>query len=120
MTNCMLCNSLIVSTSVILTTDGVVVGIPSGSYFNGHKYCLVIAQPIPTTATIATPVLVQIGTATETYNLVNCKGQNVTACEIKNRIKYPVIVETTAESGVFKLLGNACKCLGTSISALEG
>ena len=109
-----LCPNLIISTSVsVVTVNGVdtlVVNIPSGSYRNGCKYCIVVAQAIPTTATIGMPVAISIGGDTATvYPLTNRCCAQVTACAIRTRKRYPVCVNTTATGGTFKVLcGLAC------------
>lgn len=109
-----LCPNLIISTSVsVVTVNGVdtlVVNIPSGSYRNGCKYCIVIAQAIPTTATIGMPVAISIGGVTTTvYPLTNKCCAQVTACAIRTRKRYPVCVSTTATGGTFKVLcGLSC------------
>ncbi len=109
--NCKLCPNLVISTSVTLVTvDGVdtlVVDIPTGIYANNCKVCLVIAQAIPTTTTIATPVAISIGGDTTTvYPIVGCNCNQITACALRTRRKYPLRVSTTATSAVFKSLGN--------------
>ena len=104
-----LCPNLIISTSVnVVTVNGVdtlVISIPSGSYRNGCRYCIVVAQSIPTTATIGMPVAISIGGVTTTvYPLTNKCCAQVTACAIRTRKRYPVCVSTTATGGTFKVL----------------
>lgn len=111
MSNCKLCDNIIISTAVtVVTVDGVdtlVINIPAATYGNCCRYCLVIAQTIPTTATIAMPVAISIGGDTTTvYPLVRCDCAQVTACDIRTRTKYPVIVSTNTTGGVFKVLKN--------------
>ena len=109
-----LCPNLIISTSVTVVTvngvDTLVVNIPAGSYRNGCRYCIVVAQAIPTTATIGMPVAVSIGGDTTTvYPLTNKCCAQVTACAIRTRKRYPVCVSTTATGGTFKVLsGLSC------------
>jgi hypothetical protein len=117
--NCKLCDNLIISTAVTSTADGLVITIPSGSYADGCRYCIVIAQAIPTTVTIGTEVLVQIGTGA-TYPLIGANCRPVTVCGIRSRRKYPVAVETTATSGIFRMLGRSCCQCGDNLRALEG
>ena len=117
--NCKICDKLIISTAVADTDTGIVITIPSGSYGDGCRYCIVIAQSIPTTATIGTEVLVQIGTGA-TYPLIGANCRPVTACGIRSRRKYPVVVETTATSGIFRLLSRTCCQCGDNLPALEG
>ena len=112
--NCKLCNRLIISNSVtVAAVDGVdtlLIDIPASTYMDGCRYCLVVAQSIPDTATINMPVAVTIGTVTTTvYPLTRCNCAQVTACAIRTRTKYPVLVSTNATGGVFKVLsGLSC------------
>lgn len=104
-----LCPNLIISTSVAVVTvngtDTLLINIPEGTYANGCKYCIVVAQSIPTTATIGMPVAVSIGGNTATvYPLTNRCCAQVTACAIRTRTRYPVCVSTSATGGTFKVL----------------
>ena len=118
---CRLCDKLIISTAVTFTAGtGLVITIPSGSYTDNCKYCIVIAQSIPTTTTISAPVFIQIGTGTELYPLNKCDCTQATACAIRTRTKYSTVVETNATSGVFKLLGNLCCAPNNNLSAING
>lgn len=109
-----LCPNLIISTSVTVVTvngtDTLLINIPTGSYRNGCKYCIVVAQAIPATATINMPVAVSIGGDTATvYPLTNRCCAQVTACAIRTRTRYPVCVSTGAAGGAFKVLsGLSC------------
>ena len=109
-----LCPNLIISTSVTLTTvigtDTLLINIPEGTYKNGCKYCIVVAQNVPTTVPIGTPVAVSIGGNTTTvYPLTNRCCAQVTACAIRTRTRYPVCVSTSATGGTFKVLsGLSC------------
>ena len=109
--NCQLCPNLIISTAIAVSTvDGVdtlVVTIPSGVYANGAHVCLVLAQAIPTTATIGTPVAIAIegDTSGNVYPIVGCDCVQITACAVRTRKRYPLRVATTATSAVFKSLG---------------
>lgn len=110
-TNCQLCRNLVISTAVtVVTVDGtdtLVIDIPAGVYTNGCKVCLVIAQAIPTTATIGMPVAISIGGDTATvYPIVGCNCIQITACAVRTRRKYPLRVSTNATSAVFRSLGN--------------
>lgn len=105
-----LCDKLIISQSVTFTNGQLVINIPAGSYTDDGKYCIVVAQAIPTTTTIAANVVITIGTDTTTYPLVNCDCTNVNACQISSRKRYSVKVHTNIQSGVFKLLGPASCC----------
>ena len=118
---CRLCDKLIISTAVTFTAGtGLVITIPSGTYADNCKYCIVIAQSIPTTTTISAPVFIQIGTGTELYPLNKCDCTQATACALRTRTKYSTVVETNATSGVFKLLGNLCCAPNNNLSAING
>ena len=109
-----LCPNLVISTSVAVVTvngtDTLLINIPEGTYANGCKYCIVVAQSIPATATINMPVAVSIGGDTPTvYPLTNRCCAQVTACAIRTRTRYPVCVSTSATGGTFKVLsGLSC------------
>ena len=108
--SCRLCRNLVISQSVsIVTVDGtdtLVIDLPLRAYDNGSKYCIVIAQSIPTTATISMPVAFSIGGDTSiVYPFTRCDCSQVTACGIRTRTRYSTIVATTPTSGVFKSLG---------------
>lgn len=117
---CKLCDRLIISQSVTFTGGNVVVNLPAGSYVNGCKYCLVIAQAIPTTATINAPVVITIGTGTELYPLTTRCCTPVTICAIRTRTKYSTVVSTTATGGTFKLCGCAAPCPTNQLRAING
>lgn len=83
------------------------IDLPAGSYENGGKYCLVIAQSIPTETTIAADVAITIGgDTTTTYPLVNSNCTNIQAYQLTSRTKYPTVVATNIGEGVFKLIQN--------------
>lgn len=101
-----LCDKLVISDSVTFTGGNLVIDLPSASYNNGQKYCIVVAQTIPATTTIDAPVVITIGgDATTTYPLVNCNCSQVVACAINTRTRYSTCVRTTTTGGSFKLLG---------------
>lgn len=100
-----LCNNLIISTAVTFADDTLTINIPAGTYGNGCKYCIVVAQTIPATTTITAPVVITIGDGTTTYPLVNCDCTPVTACAINTRTRYSTVVRTDTVSGTFRLVG---------------
>lgn len=107
---CRLCDRLILSQSITFTAGTLIINLPAGSYNNNCKYCIVLAQAIPTTATIGANVVFTIGGTATQYPLVNKCCRSVTACGVRSRYKYSVCVETTATGAVFKMLGNpACQ-----------
>ena len=118
---CRLCDRLIISQAVNWSsTEGVLITLPAGSYLNGEKYCIVIAQAIPSVATIGSTVNFNIGTGAARYPLVTKCCKRVTACGIRTRTKYSTVVETTATGGQFKLLGNPSCQPNNDRSAIDG
>lgn len=103
-TTCRLCKNLIISQSVtVVTVDGtdtLVIDLPERSYGNCCKYCIVIAQAIPATATINMPVAFSIGGVTTTvYPFTRCDCVQVTACAIRTRTRYATRLFTGAAGG---------------------
>lgn len=117
---CHLCNRLIISENVTFNGTSVVINLPAGSYNNGEKYCIVVAQTIPVTATINAPVVITIGAGTVQYPLTNRRCAQVTACGIRTRTKYSVIVSTSATGGTFKMLGNPCCSPSNNLTSING
>ena len=117
-----LCNHLVFSQSVSFTDNTLTVNIPAGSYENGEKYCIVIAQEIPTTTTIGSDVVITIGDDTTEYPLVNSNCTNINAYQLSTRTRYATRVYTNIQSGVFKLLGNlncySCRCRSNAAPSL--
>lgn len=117
---CKLCDRLIISESVTFAAGTLTINIPAGSYADGCKYCIVVAQTIPAATTITAPVVITIGTGTETYPLVNRCCAQVTACAIRTRTKYSTVVSTDATGGTFKLLGKPCCSPNNALPAIDG
>ena len=118
---CRLCDRLVISTAVTFTAGtGLVITIPEGTYADGEKYCIVVAQTIPAATTISAPVFIQIGAGTELYALNKCDCTQATACSIRTRTKYATRVETSATTGVFKLLGNIACAPNNNLVAIDG
>lgn len=121
--SCKLCKNLVISQSVtIVTVDGtdtLVIDLPTRTYNDGSKICVVIAQTIPATATITTPVAFSIGGDTTTvYPFVRCDCSQVTACAIRTRTRYSTRVSTNAVGGVFKSLGGLSCCPSNNLESL--
>ena len=57
---CRLCPRLVISQAVTFSGGNLIVNLPAGSYLNGEKYCIVIAQAIPSTTTINAPVVLSL------------------------------------------------------------
>lgn len=107
--DCKVCDRIVFSNSITVSGSNLVVNIPAGTYINRCRFCLVLVQTIPTTATINMPVVVTIGTDTTQYPMVKCDCASVTACALRTRTRYPMMVVTTATSGSFRVLRNlAC------------
>lgn len=108
--SCKICKNMVISDAVtIVTVDGVdtlVIDIPSQTLANGRRLCLIVAQDVPATATIGMPVAVSIGGDTTTvYPLMSRCCQQATACAIRSRSRYRLVVMTTASGGIFKICG---------------
>lgn len=117
---CSLCRRLIISQSVTFTGGNLVINIPAGNYNDREKYCIVIAQAIPNTATINAPVVITIGTGTQQYPLTNRCCAQVTACAIRTRTRYSTVVSTSGTGGTFRLIGNACPCPTNRLASING
>lgn len=92
----------------------------TGSYLNGEKYCIVIAQAIPSTTTINAPVVITIDTGTQQYPLTRSNCAQVTACGVRTRTRYSVCVATTATGGTFKMLGQPCCAPNNQLVSING
>lgn len=118
---CRICDRLIISTAVAFTAGtGLVITIPEGSYGDGCKYCIVVAQTIPADTTITAPVFIQIGTGTDLYPLNKCDCSQLTACGIRTRTKYATRVATTPTGGSFNLLGRPSCAPNNNLAAIDG
>lgn len=119
-TSCRLCNNLVISQNVEFSDGNLIINIPAGSYNDGCKYCIVVAQTIPTTTTINAPVVITIGTGTQQYPLLKCDCTQATACSIRTRTRYSTCVETTPTGGVFKLRGPICCAPNNNLRGING
>ena len=115
---CQVCKKLVISQAINFTDNTLIVDLPAGSYQDGCKYCIIFAQTIPQTATIGSNVVFTIGTVQ--YPLVNRCCRPVTACGIRTRTKYSVVVETTASGATFKMLGNPVCSPSNNLTAING
>ena len=117
---CQVCKKLVISQAINFTDNTLIVDLPAGSYQDGCKYCIIFAQTIPQTATIGSNVGFTIGSGTVQYPLVNRCCRPVTACGIRTRTKYSVVVETTASGATFKMLGNPACSPSNNLTAING
>lgn len=117
---CRLCDRLVISQAVTFADGTLTINIPAGSYADGCKYCIVVAQAIPEETTITAPVVITIGDGTVEYPLTGCDCAQVVACAIRTRTRYAVRVATTATGGVFKMLGRGCCAPDNALAAIDG
>lgn len=117
---CRLCDRLVISEAVTFAAGTLTINIPAGSYSDGCKYCIVVAQAIPAATTITAPVVITIGDGTEAYPLTNSCCAQLTACAIRTRTRYTTVVSTSATGGTFKMLGRACCAPNNSLAAIDG
>ena len=115
-----LCDRLILSQAVTFADGTLTINLPAGSYGDGCRYCIVVAQAIPAATTITAPVVVTSGTGTELYPLTNRCCAQIVACGIRTRTRYATCVSTSATGGTFKMLGNACCSPDNSLAAIDG
>ena len=118
--SCKLCKRLVISQDVTFDGTSLVINLPAGSYYDGNKYCVVVAQSIPAAVTINAPVVFTIGAGTQQYTVTRCDCSPATACNIHTRTRYAVRVETSSTSGVFRLLGRYCSVCDNNLAAING
>lgn len=112
---CKLCPHFIAARTVTYASGVLTINIPAGTYNNGEKYCLVVADNIPTDAIIGAPVVVTIGGAATTYPLLKCNGAQVVAGNLRSRYRYSTVFSTNvAGGGAFRLLGKVFFCESTN------
>jgi hypothetical protein len=117
---CTLCPRLVISQAVTFAGGVLAINLPAGSYRNGEKYCIVVAQTIPAATTINAPVVVTIGTGTVQYPLTKRNCAQVTACGIRTRTRYSTVVSTSATGGAFRLLGTPCCAPNNTLTSIDG
>lgn len=117
---CKLCDNFVISQSVSFTDGNLIINLPSGTYANNRKVCIVVAQTIPSTTTINAPVYVTIGTGTQLYPLVKSNCKQVNACGIRTRTRYSTCVETTPTGGLFRMLGQPCCSPNNNLTSING
>lgn len=117
---CRLCDRLVLSQAVTFAGGTLTINLPAGSYNNGQKYCIVIAQAIPDTTTITAPVVITIGDGTEEYPLTNRCCAQLTAASLRTRTRYATVVSTSATGGTFKLLGKGSCAPSNNLAAIDG
>lgn len=117
---CRLCDRLVISQAVTFADGTLTINLPEGSYGDGCKYCIVIAQAIPAETTITAPVVITIGAGTESYPLTGYNCAQVLAASLRTRTRYAVRVATTATGGAFRMLGKPCCAPDNTLAAING
>ena len=117
---CRLCPRFILSQSVSFTGGNLIINLPAGAYNAGEKYCIVVAQAIPTATTITAPVYVTIGDGATLYPLTNRCCAQLTACSIRTRTRYSAVVITTPTGGSFRLLGRPACAPNNVLRSING
>lgn len=117
---CRLCPRFTLSQSVSFTGGNLIINLPAGSYNAGEKYCIVVAQAIPTATTINAPVYVTIGDGATLYPLTNRCCAQLTACSIRTRTRYSAVVITTPTGGSFRLLGRPACAPNNDLRSING
>ena len=117
---CKLCPRLILSQSVAFTDGNLVITIPAGSYNDGEKYCIVVAQRIPDTTTINAPVVIQVGSGPVLYPVTKRNCTQLTASGVRTRTRYSMRVHTSVDTGTFRLLGDVCCVPTDNLRAING
>lgn len=117
---CQLCDRLVISEAVTFDGTNLVINIPAGSYADGCKYCIVVAQAIPAATTINAPVVITIGDGTVLYPVTNRCCAQLTACAIRTRTRYAMVVTTNATGGTFKMLGKPCCAPNNALASIDG
>ena len=119
-TSCKLCDRLVISNSVSFASGVLTINIPAGDYRDGCKYCLVIAQAIPPTATIGSSVVITIGSGTVDYSVTLRDCSQATVCNLRTRTKYPMRVATNATGGTFRILSKVSCAPDNSLPSING
>ena len=116
--NCRLCDKFILSQTITFDGTNLVVNLPTGSYANCQKYCIVFAQAIPETTTINAPVVFSIGDGTTLYPFLNCDCTPIYASQVRTRRLYSTRVNTAVDTGVFKYIGK-CKLPSNATTTIQ-
>ena len=117
---CQLCDKIRISQAVTFSSGTLIINLPAGSYNDGEKICIIVAQSIPSTTTITAPVVVTVGDGTQQYPLTNSNCSPVTACSLRTRTRYSVCVSTTATGGTFRLIGKPCCAPNNRLTSING
>lgn len=114
-----ICPHFVVTTAVAFTDGSLVLTLPDDvTYSDNQKYCIVIGQTIPDTTTLNAPVVAVIGTGTTQFPLTRC-GSPVVSQQVSTRVKYPVIIKTTATGGSLAVLRELICVDNTTLNSLN-
>lgn len=116
---CGICPRLVIPAAVTFAADTLTINLPAGAYADGKKYCILLADPLPEGTTIAATVVITIGDGGVEYPLVDRCCRQATACSVRSRGIYPVVVATDAISASFKLLRQT-GCSTDRLAAVDG
>jgi hypothetical protein len=108
------------SQSVNFTGGNLIIDLPAGSYADCRKVCIVVAQKIPDTTTINAPVFITIGGGAVQYPLMKRNCRQVVASGLRTRTRYKTVVETTNDSGLFRMIGEPCCTPDNRLAAING
>lgn len=117
---CKICERLVISTAVAFADGNLVITIPTGSYNDNEKYCVIVAQKIPETTTINAPVVIQVGSGTVLYPVTKRNCSQMTASGIRTRTRYAMRVHTTVDSGTFRMIGDTCCVPTDNLRSING
>lgn len=118
---CKLCDRLILSSNVYYVGGvGLVINLPSGTYINGEKYCIVITQTIPADTPVSANVVVRIGADTTNYPLLKCDCRQASVYNIRTRTKYSTRLVTSSTGANFRLLGKVCCSPNNDLPTITG
>ena len=117
---CSVCSKLIISTAVAFSDGNLVITIPSGSYGNLEKFCIVVAQNIPDTTTINAPVMIQVGSGPVLFSVMRPNCTPLTASGARTRTKYAMRVHTWSDTATFRLLSDVCCVPTNNLRAING
>ena len=117
---CQLCDKIRISQAITFTDGNLIINLPAGSYNDGEKICIILAQTIPAVTTINAPAFITIDTGTQQYPLTKSDCSQVTACALRTRTRYSVCVSTTATGGTFKLIGKPCCAPNNRLTSING
>lgn len=105
---CQVCNSLILSTSIAVAGDNLVINIPATVLNNRQKVCLLLAQTVPAGGGTL-PVVITDGTTT--IGVVRPDGNYVRADQVRARLILNMTIATTPPTAIVR---NACCLAGTA------